>query len=363
MKVLVLAEEYSSNGKISQGFIHTRNLEYIKNDIKVDVISFKSNIEIYEYEGIPVYSSQGFLKNKNIQEYDVVISHAPNIKHHCRFINNNCKKINKLIFFFHGHEILYSKDIYPQPYPYMKKSNFFKESIRNIYDIFKIKYMKKFLFKVMPKSLYIFVSDWMYSEFNKNIGINLPRQKYEIIYNAIGETFLNNNYDKKNSKKYDFITIRNMLDGSKYCIDVVNNLAKNNPNYKFLIIGKGDYFKYNKKSENVEYIDKNLTHLEIIKYLNSAKYALMPTRADAQGVMMCEMAAYGIPLITSDIPVCHMVLGNIKKVFLINNDDTSVDLVNDLSEIATNGISAKEQFSKENTIEREINVIYRYYKK
>ena len=40
MKVLVLAEEYSTRDKISQAFIHTRNCEYIRNGIDVNVISF-----------------------------------------------------------------------------------------------------------------------------------------------------------------------------------------------------------------------------------------------------------------------------------------------------------------------------------
>ena len=42
MKVLVLAEQYSTKDKISQGFIHTRNVEYLKNDIDLDVVSFST---------------------------------------------------------------------------------------------------------------------------------------------------------------------------------------------------------------------------------------------------------------------------------------------------------------------------------
>lgn len=357
MRVLVLAEEYSSKNKISQGFIHTRNLEYLKKNILVDVISFNNPQEFYTLDNIPIYSLEKFYKEKKVNDYDLVISHAPNLRHHCKFINKNYDKIKKVIFFFHGHEILYSKDIYPKPYTYMKKNNFIKESIRNIYDIFKIKYMRNFLKKKIPKSFFIFVSDWMYNEFKKNIKIDLPNEKYEIIYNAIGEEFLINNYNKNTKKEYDFITIRNILDGSKYCIDIVNELAKNNKKYKFLIIGKGNFFKYNKKSSNIDIIEKNLTHKEIVKYLDEAKYALMPTKADAQGVMMCEMASYGIPLITSNIPVCRMVFSNVKNIYLFNNDNTKFDLKNDIVCFNSSGINAKEKFSKKNTIEREISII------
>ena len=88
----------------------------------------------------------------------------------------------------------------------------------------------------------------------------------------------------------------------------------------------------------------------------------MPTRADAQGVMMCEMVSYGIPLITSDIPVCHMVLDNVKNVYFIDNDNSNISL-NEITKIKKEGIDAKEKFSKKNTIEREIDTIYRYFDK
>lgn len=54
--------------------------------------------------------------------------------------------------------------------------------------------------------------------------------------------------------------------------------------------------------------------------LNSYKYALMPTRLDAQGVMMCEMAVYGIPTIVSDIAVCHEMLDSYPNVLFIDNN-------------------------------------------
>ena len=52
----------------------------------------------------------------------------------------------------------------------------------------------------------------------------------------------------------------------------------------------------------------------------------MPTRTDAQGLMMCEMASIGIPLITSDIPVCHESLGNFNNVAMINNENYNLNL-------------------------------------
>lgn len=368
MKILVLAEKYSTKSQVSQGFIHTRNREYLKKDIVVDVISFAYEGENYRLDDVKVYSLKEFYKKKKVEDYDAVISHAPNIRHHCKFINENYDNIKKIIFFFHGHEVLYCKEIYPKPYDFVKKENRAKEFVRNLYDIYKIQYISHFFKSKLEKSTYIFVSEWMYDQFKKNIKINeiLYKDKSHIIYNALGEIFINNSYDRKSEKEYDFITIRNMLDGSKYCIDVVTELARNNPEQNFLVIGKGEFFNYNKAPDNLTYILENLNHEQIIEYLNKSRYALMPTRADAQGVMMCEMATFGIPVITSDIPVCKMVLGDVENVSFINNEKTDIDLKN-FSQQKEDNSKKNDKFSYDNTILKEIKIIegvcYKYGKK
>lgn len=360
MKILVLAENYSTKDKVTLGYIHTRNIEYAKNGINLDVISFASKIDSYVLDGINIYSLKKFNQIKKVEDYDIIISHAPNLKHHCKFINKNYSKIKNIIFFFHGHEVLYTKEIYPKPYNYVKKNikAKFKIRISNLYDVFKIKYLSYFFKKCLNKSSYIFVSEWMYEQFKKNIKINESeyKQKSHIIYNVLGEVFLNNSYNKEIKKEYDFITIRNMLDGSKYCIDIVNRLARDNPSFKFLVVGKGEFFKFNKAPQNLKYELKNLNHKEIIKYLNNARCALMPTRADAQGVMMCEMATFGIPVITSDIYVCQKVLGDLPNVELISNDDNKIDLKKILLKLENRKYKKTNKFSYENTISKEINV-------
>ena len=73
-------------------------------------------------------------------------------------------------------------------------------------------------------------------------------------------------------------------------------------------------------------MQKFVNHDEIIELLNQSKCALMPTRTDAQGLMMCEMATFGIPVITSDIPVCHEVFDDFENVELIDNLNTNFKL-------------------------------------
>lgn len=88
--------------------------------------------------------------------------------------------------------------------------------------------------------------------------------------------------------------------------------------------------------------------------IDKSKCALMLTRRDTQGVMSCELATYGIPLITSDLPVCKEIFRNVPNVSFISND---VDW-EDLKSIYTKIVNIKEihkisVFNYENTVKKE----------
>lgn len=209
------------------------------------------------------------------------------------------------------------------------------------------------------KTEFIFVSNWMYDMFIKFVKIEpeIIEDRKHIIYNCVGLDFEKTNYDMNTTKRYDFITIRSNLDGSKYGIDIVTNIAKNNPKYKFCVIGRGAFYEYYEKPSNLEWLDKNLNHSEIIEYLNSAKYALLPTRTDAQGVMACEIATFGMPLITSDIDVCTEVFEGFKNVAFIDNEDKEIDIepvINSLNKIEVQ--EKNETFFSKNTVSKEIRL-------
>ena len=318
MKLLILATDYPDlNGNIASYFIHTRCLFYLKEGIELEVLNFRAK-ENYTIDGVKVITLDEYGKCEN-KNYDLLISHAHNLRNHYKFLRQYGNNFKKYLFFFHGHEVLKINKDYSKPYDYMEKKLTF---LRDIYDFIKLKVWHKFFIKYNEKSYYIFVSNWMKEMFFKNTKIKEETLDghYFITYNSIDKEFENNNYDLTENKKYDFITIRGNLDGSKYCIDIVNQLAKQNPELKFLVVGKGKYFKINEKSNNIEWLEKYCNHDEIIKLLNQSKCALMPTRTDAQGLMMCEMATFGIPLITSDIPISHEVFDDFDNVEYIDNN-------------------------------------------
>lgn len=360
MKVLVLVEDYPNNqGGVTLMYVHTRNLYYVQHGIDVEVLNFRAT-ENYTYEGVPVMSEDTFLKNP--KQYDLLIVHAGNVKNHYRFLKKNGKLFPRFLFFYHGHEVLRLSSVYSKPYPYVSRSRI-KEFLQDCYDTFKLRVWRKYLPKVAYKSHFVFVSKWMYDEFLKHTKIpeKVIDGKTSITYNCVGETFEKETYDENGNKEYDFVTVRGNLDGSKYSVDIVNRLAFHTPNAKFLLVGKGEFFNHYEKAPNIEWRNQTMGHKEIIEILQKSRFALMPTRTDAQGLMMCEMSAFGIPVITSDIPVCHEVYDGFDNAYFIDNNDENGNLERFLS--MPNKSEKDVRFYKEKTISKELDIIYQMQEK
>ena len=348
MRILVLVQGYpDNNGNVASMFVHNRNLTYIKNDYNVTVLNFATKNK-YEKDGIMVLSEKDYYSSN--EAYDLLIIHASNIRNHYRFLRKNSDKFKKIIFFYHGHEVLKLNEAYPDPFSYIKR-NKIKESLQNLYDNFKLTVWRKYLPKIKNKSSFVFVSNWIMDEFFKNT--KLSRREFEgscyVINNCVGEVFEKETFDDECEKKYDFITIRSNLDGSKYCVDLVNKLAKNTPDAKFLLVGRGEYFKHYKKADNIEWINSTLSHKDMIDYLQMSKFALMPTREDTQGLMTCEMAAFGMPVITSDIKVCREIFDGFENSYLIDND--RIDSLYEFKNLKYNTVK-DTRYYKEKTIKK-----------
>ncbi|MBA4538061.1 glycosyltransferase family 4 protein [Bacillus aquiflavi] len=360
-KILILTEDYPSNeNKYPSSFIHSRNLIYLKNGFELLVLSFNAN-KAYKYEGIDVISLKEFEADYQVSSFDLVLSHAPNLRHHVVFLNKHQKKIKKVVFFIHGHEVLKINKYYPNPYSFDKNSSVTKDLLQNFYDTVKLLILKRYFKSLLLKSKahIVFVSEWMKTEFIKNVKIDdhILRERSSIIHNNINEVFEVESYIPAEKFLADVITIR-PLDKSKYAIDVVAKIAEANPNITFHVYGKGEYFNHYQPPENLVVFNQFLSQKEIPKLLNQYRCALMPTRLDSQGVMMCEMAAYGIPLITSNISICQEMMKGFSNTFFIHNDLTkNQDITTFISNIDFTKEINKEKFSLKNTVFKEIDLI------
>lgn len=366
MNLLILTMDYPRlDGTHERMFVHVRNLYYAKNGFNVTVLNFSCKTD-YVIDGIEVISLNTYEKEfgHKKESFDIAISHASNIRNHYKFLKKHEKEFDKIVFFFHGHEVLYLNKEYPKPYFYVKTNRIRSGIFQDFYDAFKIKIWKKYYKKLAYKSYFVFVSNWIKNKFQYNTGLSdedLLNHSY-IINNSIGEAFERNSYDYKARKYYDFITIRSNLDGSKYGVDLVVELAKRYKDRKFLIIGAGCFFDYIKKPNNVFWINHSMDHKEMFKYINASKCGLLLTREDTQGVMTCEFAAYGIPVITSDIDVCHEFFSCMPNVEMINNDLNYVDIVSISNRLWENIPYKKDEtYFAKNTISQEIKLFNSIY--
>lgn len=356
MKMLVLAAAYPMPKEpIALMYIHTRNLYYQNNGFDVTVLNFSAS-KSYEWDGLKVLSLDDY--KKITDDYDVLLVHAPNIRNHYIFLKNYEKRFKNIVFFFHGHEVLDINKVYSKPYPYVK-SNKLKEWAQSIYDSLKLKLWHNYFPKIASKSNFVFVSKWMLNEFKKWVRLTEEdlQDNIAITYNGIGKKFEESKYDTFCEKKYDFITVRGDLDGSKYAVDIVCKLAVAYPEYNFLLIGKGEFFKHNEKPQNIDWKSEHCNHEKIIEYLNQSRCALMPTRTDAQGVMACEMATFGIPLLTSDIEVCHEVFEEFGNVAYISNENPIDEFLHKYQECCKNqDIERNRKYYSEETMSKEVKL-------
>ena len=329
MNILVLTSHYPDlNGGRDRMFVHVRNKYYKKQGIETTVLNFHC-AGGYDIEGIPVISLQEYKERyAGKKVFDLAVVHSANLRNHYLFLKRYEKDFQKFVFFFHGQEVLYFDKDYPKPYSYLKSGNACIRIMRHMYDWLKIHVWKDYYIRLIRKSQYVFVSSWLKDRFLSNAQIKeeMLSGHCHIIHNGVGEFFEKNTYQREEEKKYDYICIRENLDGSKYCVDLFTRIAEKYPEKKFLLIGKGSYFKYNQIPDNLEWKDQILSHDEIGKWLNMCRYGFMLTREDTQGVMTCEMAAYGIPVITSDIEVCREIFRHSPNVVLVRNDPDRIDL-------------------------------------
>lgn len=355
MKALICVAAYPTpDGGRALYYVHSRNLYYKASKIDVIVLNF-SALKDYFIDNIKVVSLSSY-KAKPIKA-DILICHAANLRNHYIFLQQYGKDYKKKVFFFHGHEILHINKYYPKPYSYMK-SNYFKTIFQNIYDFFKILIWRKYYLTNINNIKLIFVSNWIFKQFCHEMKIKKKQLKnYKIIYNSVGKFFEENDYKPKNFK-YDFLTIRNYLDESKYCVDLIVKLAEENPHYKFCLIGKGKFFKYYKCPKNMDYIEKELTHEEMKEFMDCSRIALLLTREDTQGLMSCELATYGMPLITSDIEVCKEIFSDCPNKAFINNNYLNLETA--VHELKQNCPQAKwKRYYSKNTIQKEIDYIFK----
>lgn len=355
-KVLVLCEDYPSDSHpYKMAWAHTRNVAYSKAGFDVTVCSFSARGG-YSFQGVKIITEEA-LTMMQIDSYDIFVSHSPNIRNHLRLLAK--VRAKPIVLFCHGTESLYVNHDYCEPYPFMKEA-FSKRLIRSIYDFLKMHLLRYFVTANRSRVHVVFVSDWMRKKFFKNVGdLDVIGVRYSIVNNPLWDDFYHRNYIEEVSGAYsaDFITLRR-LDFSKYAIDQVVSFAEANPQYKFHIVGEGEYFENYKKPDNVTVFNRHVAQTDLANFLLNYRCALMPTRVDAQGVMVCEMAVFGMPVITSDIAVCHEMLDGFSNVAFLNSHEFQSSFTEDRLPVGSSSKYNKARFSYSSTVAKEVELLH-----
>ncbi len=359
MKILVAVADYPNlEGGKQLAYVRTRNVWYVKHGIEVDVLNFAARAN-YVIDGISVFTLQSVQRRLQSEHYDLLVCHAANVRNHYRFLRRYGNAFPKIVFFYHGHESVKLSKTYPKPYGY-QGNNIFRTILQDLYDDFKLCTWRGYIKKNYKKSYFIFVSETFKKDFLR--WVNPPRLCLEgrsaVVYNSVGADFQEKSYNQVSPKKYDFITIRSILDMSAHAVDIVNDLALLHPDKTFLVIGHGAFFSHYPKAANLTWIDKAMTHGELLSYIDESRCALMPTKRDTQGVMSCELATYGIPLITSDLPVCHEVFEGFNNVAFIDNDHIDqADIVALSEQLSRLPVVKNPKYFMANTCDKEIEIL------
>lgn len=356
MRILVLVQAYPSLEKpYSQAFVHARVLHYQQQGWRVDVLSFGSKLP-YMFEGVQVWPESYLTKKTPC--YDVWVSHAPNLRNHLRLILSWKKKWTRLVWVIHGHEVLIKQNYYPPPYAWMPQPSPLMLWADRCYDHVKLRVLTFFLSRMFlqGKIQLIFVSQWIKGAFLKGIPVasDLFNASASVIANPVHPAFLQSEWSPPREPKADFITIR-PIDESRCCLDQIYAWAQSHPDVRFDIYGKGQFFQVHPLLPNLRWYDTFFTQNELPGLFKHYRAGLMPTRHDTQGVSVCEMATLGMPVLTSNLAVCHEMLDGFPRTGFLP-ESGEVDLAGFLNqELRPRGDFLS--FSPDQTVQKEIQVI------
>ncbi len=315
MNILILSESYPSAAQpYAMGFVHARAKHHLAAGHGVEVLSFEK-ADDRVHEGVQVRNEATI---GDLSRFDVIHSHAPNIRNHLRWLRAH--RGTPVVWFIHGHELLDTRRYYPQPYAFQRSA---RERIagllRAAYDPVKLMAFRRFCRGAAqrgPHFGFVFVSEWMQREAlscNPWLRREAAAMRGAVIPNPVHPAFRERSYRPAAEMLGDVVCIR-PFDAPKYAIDQVVAWAGQAAQLRFHVYGTGRYFEHHPPPPNLTVIQRFIDQREIPELLDRYRVAAMPTRLDSQGVMACEMATYGIPLLTSDLDVPRQMLEGFANV-------------------------------------------------
>lgn len=295
MNLLVVTDAYpSSTAPNAAAFVHERIKNYKAAKVNTTVITNNNELVEETYDGVDVIrvnNSKVAIDYINAIKPDAIAVHAPNPGSITGYTINNSYKI-PIITWIHGYEALYTamhgyysgigKKILSVPRDYMrhKRTNKLLHNVRAV----------------------VYVSKWMKCEAEKNIG---NHWKTYIVPNPIDTYKFRPTKKKDKDCQMRGLSVR-ALTNSKYGLDIAIRAYSHMEITSLDILGQGIlYDKLNymikKYGSNVIIDTKPREHKDMPMIYQKYDYFVSPSRAEAQGVAMCEAMSCGLPIIATEV--------------------------------------------------------------
>ena len=303
--VLVITPDYPSTHNLYLcAFAHSRNREYIKAGLNVQVATISPNNwyqSVYELDGVPVFSGR-YLDLKKLlsrHQYKVIVVHFVDEKLYPIF--DGYIHDERLIFICHGPETTFRfltnrcRPYFTKELPEIDNSTYFDKK-----ETYAIKYAQK------ENVDWVFVSEWLRDFSEKMLGTQFKNS--HIIYNTINENLFP--YAPKTADDRKKILILRKFDNIRvHSIDQIVNAIRDLSRRDFFddltfeVYGDGNYYytlvEPLRGYSNVHLHQTFIPNEKVYELHKNNGILLIPSRHDSQGVAMCEAASSGLVVVGS----------------------------------------------------------------
>ena len=201
-------------------------------------------------------------------------------------------------------------------------------------------FVLKIILKIKNKKL-IFQNKSDLKDFKKYFGISL---KDTVLIEGSGINLKKITSKKKQNRKKNIILPARLIKekGIYEFIEAARVLKKKHKKWNFVLVGTCDY--NNPSSVNEEYIKQKAREGIIVwhgyvsnmqKVYQSSSIVCLPSYREGFPKCLIEAAAYGLPVITSDVPGCRDAIINNKTGILVKAKN-STSLINGLEKLIKN---------------------------
>ena len=371
--VLVIVPDYPSYVNLySCAFAHSRNREYVKAGLKVQVVAVNNSNwfqTMYEINDVSVLKCtyKDLKKLLSMNHYKVIVTHFVD-EYLYPIFDGNVYNNQKLIFICHGPETVYK-------YLVNKTRPYFTAPVESdkIETMFHSKdyYVKKYSQK--DNVTWIFVSDWLKKFSEEQQGLKF---KNALVINNIIDEELFPFYKRDKELRKKILVVRKFDNICQHSIDQVVRAILELSRRKcfndldFDIYGDGDFYdelvEPIRNFGNVHLIRKFIPNNKLGELYKDHGIILLPSRHDAHAVSMGESASTGLVVIGSNV-TSNPYFMNEKENHTLTDPEDYVGISNIIEDlynnpqkfldISKNMSTFTRQFNKKNTVQKEIKLI------